>query len=62
MESPCINVCTVDPGTSRCLGCGRTLAQIAAWTSLSPLERRRIMSELAQFRADRAAVPAGGSR
>jgi predicted Fe-S protein YdhL (DUF1289 family) len=28
------------------LGCGRSLAEIAGWTSLSDAERRRIMDEL----------------
>jgi predicted Fe-S protein YdhL (DUF1289 family) len=46
MESPCTNVCVIDPGTGLCQGCGRTLEEIAAWTSLSPAERRRIMDEV----------------
>jgi len=47
IESPCIAVCVVDEGTGRCTGCGRSLAQIAAWASLSAQERRRIMDALA---------------
>ena len=46
IESPCINVCTVDQASGLCVGCGRTLREIAAWVSVSDLERRRIMAEL----------------
>lgn len=46
MESPCIKVCVIDPGTGLCTGCARTLAEIAAWAGLNLAERRRIMGEL----------------
>lgn len=46
METPCRQVCVIEPGTGLCAGCWRTLAEIAAWASLSVPERRRIMSEL----------------
>lgn len=37
--SPCVRVCVLDEPTGVCLGCGRTLAEIAAWPSLSEAER-----------------------
>ena len=46
MESPCIKICTYDPGTGLCLGCGRTLEEIGAWFSMSDEERRAVMQEL----------------
>lgn len=46
MESPCVKICTYEPGTGLCLGCGRTLAEIAGWASFTDAERRRIMEEL----------------
>ena len=46
MLSPCIKVCTIEPVTGRCVGCARTLAEIAAWAGLSEAERVRIMLEL----------------
>ena len=46
MESPCIKICTYDPGTGLCLGCGRTLEEIGAWFSMSDDERRAVMQEL----------------
>jgi predicted Fe-S protein YdhL (DUF1289 family) len=48
VETPCIKVCKIDDVTRLCLGCGRTLAEIAQWGSLPGSERRRIMSELPQ--------------
>lgn len=52
MESPCIQVCVIDQRSGLCAGCGRTLAEIAAWGGLSPAERRRLMALLpARMRA-----------
>jgi predicted Fe-S protein YdhL (DUF1289 family) len=39
-------MCTLDPRTSVCVGCGRTLAEIAAWTRMSEAERQTIMAAL----------------
>lgn len=46
METPCIKVCVIDPATRLCEGCARSLDEIAAWGTLSPVDRRRIMAEL----------------
>lgn len=46
MKSPCTLVCTIDTATGYCFGCGRTLAEIAAWTTVEPAERDRILAEL----------------
>jgi uncharacterized protein len=46
MESPCIKICTYDPGTGLCQGCGRTLAEIGAWFSMTDAQRRAVMEEL----------------
>lgn len=48
MQTPCVKVCTLDARSGLCLGCGRTLDQIARWGSMSEAERARIMAELAQ--------------
>ena len=60
METPCVKICAVDPVTKSCTGCGRTLAEIAQWTSLGPAERRRIMAELPDRLARKATHPARG--
>jgi uncharacterized protein len=46
IETPCIRVCTVDPDTGVCVGCNRTLDEIAAWASYTHAERRAIMAAL----------------
>ncbi len=46
MESPCINVCVIDKDAGLCEGCGRSIKEIAAWSRLTPSDRRRIMDRL----------------
>ena len=46
IESPCIRICVIDPKTRLCTGCWRRLDEIAAWSRLSPEDRRRIMADL----------------
>lgn len=44
--SPCIGVCQLDGRTQTCVGCGRTIAEIAAWPALDDAERRAILARL----------------
>lgn len=44
--SPCIKVCTLDPVSGLCSGCGRTLAEIERWPRMSDAERLQVMAEL----------------
>ena len=46
IESPCVQRCEIDAVSNRCLGCARSLQEIASWSRFSPAERRRIMNEL----------------
>lgn len=46
IETPCINICTLDARTRLCLGCGRTIDEITAWGTMDAAERRRVMAEL----------------
>jgi predicted Fe-S protein YdhL (DUF1289 family) len=48
ISSPCTKVCTVDPRSGLCRGCGRTLDEIAQWGSLSEAQRLHIMAQLPQ--------------
>lgn len=54
IESPCIKTCTLDARSGLCLGCGRTIDEIARWTAMSESERAHIMAELPARRASRA--------
>ncbi len=46
MDTPCVKICTYDPGTGLCLGCGRTLEEIGAWYAMSDAERRAVIEQL----------------
>ena len=48
METPCVNVCLLDSETGLCVGCGRTIGEIAGWASMSDSERRAIMATLSE--------------
>ena len=46
IKSPCIQVCAIDGETGYCLGCGRTLQEVAAWSKLEATDRDAIMAQL----------------
>jgi hypothetical protein len=48
--SPCVGVCRLDPVERFCLGCGRTIEEIARWPGASAAERRAILARLAARR------------
>lgn len=48
--SPCIAVCRLDPGTRLCIGCGRSIDEIARWPDLDEEERARIVARLRRAR------------
>ena len=46
IASPCVMVCAVDGESGLCLGCFRTLKEIAGWRALSDDERAAVMADL----------------
>jgi hypothetical protein len=48
LETPCVNICLLDSETGLCVGCGRSIAEIAGWASMSDSERRAIMATLSE--------------
>ena len=42
----------MDPNSGLCLGCARTLDEIARWSQSSILERKRLLGQLPQRRAE----------
>jgi predicted Fe-S protein YdhL (DUF1289 family) len=56
MTSPCVKICRMDPERKLCLGCARTLDEIARWGSMSGQERSRIMAALPERKSDVAKV------
>lgn len=51
IATPCIIVCAVDGESGLCLGCFRTLKEIAGWRALSDAERAAVMTDLPGRRA-----------
>jgi uncharacterized protein len=58
IETPCLKICVLEPGSKLCRGCGRTIDEIAGWGAMSGSERRRIMALLPD-RIAAAAAPVG---
>ena len=48
MKSPCIRICEIESRAGLCLGCGRTLGEIAGWAGFSDHERDAILTILPQ--------------
>lgn len=46
IKSPCVKVCVVDGRSGHCLGCGRTLGEIAQWIRLSDAQREDVTRQL----------------
>lgn len=44
--SPCIKVCAVDGRSGWCLGCGRSLEEIATWVRIGEAGRTDVMADL----------------
>jgi uncharacterized protein len=54
LETPCIDICTIDEASGLCKGCCRTIDEIARWASMSSEERRAIMAILPARNSARA--------
>lgn len=57
--SPCINVCVLD-ASKTCIGCHRTLDEIARWGRMSAAEQWAVVERLERLRAAQTG-PAGGA-
>jgi predicted Fe-S protein YdhL (DUF1289 family) len=55
IASPCINVCRMDATTGLCVGCLRSLDEIAAWSASDDTTRRLILEAVAARREAAAA-------
>jgi len=46
VPSPCVKVCTMDPGRGVCLGCYRTLDEIGGWSVFSAGQKRAVLARI----------------
>ncbi|MDY0073911.1 MAG: DUF1289 domain-containing protein [Thauera sp.] len=44
IASPCINICQMSPDTGWCIGCQRSLDEIARWGTASDAEKLVILA------------------
>ncbi len=51
VASPCISVCVMDASGGLCIGCFRTLDEIAAWSVLDAGAKRAVLAALPARRA-----------
>ena len=51
VASPCTSVCRIDDASGLCVGCLRTLDEIAAWSVLDDDARRTVLASLPARRA-----------
>jgi hypothetical protein len=51
----------IDPKTSLCFGCGRTLPEIARWHRMDSGERRAVMALLPARMTEAGLVPLGSA-
>ena len=50
IQSPCVNVCQMNPFTGLCCGCFRTLDEIAGWLDFSVSEKLEVLERLDERR------------
>ena len=55
--SPCISVCRMDDATGWCIGCSRTLEEIATWRELDETAKARVLIALSLRRERQTASP-----
>ncbi len=55
--SPCINVCKMDATNGLCIGCYRTIDEIALWSRFDETARRQVHDAIAERRAQYPSLP-----
>ena len=45
-NSPCADVCAIDDDTGWCLGCGRSMQEIATWANMGDDARTKVLGEI----------------
>ena len=46
VDSPCVKLCIVHPEERICVGCYRSIDEIASWSRLTPDQRRAVIADL----------------
>jgi predicted Fe-S protein YdhL (DUF1289 family) len=62
VPSPCVNVCRMDAASGLCVGCWRTIDEIAAWSKLDDDGKRQVWQAIALRKSDAPVVDGERSR
>lgn len=46
IDSPCIKMCVIHPEERLCVGCYRSIDEIATWSRMTPEQRQAITADL----------------
>jgi predicted Fe-S protein YdhL (DUF1289 family) len=49
-NSPCVSICKVEDNL--CIGCGRTLDEIASWTTMTQAQRQEVLERIERDKID----------
>ncbi len=52
VASPCVNICQMDDQIGLCIGCFRTIEEIAFWSRLSSDQRLKVLQAVERRRAE----------
>lgn len=50
VSSPCVNICKMDAARGFCVGCCRTLEEIAGWSEYTSEQKQRVLERVAERR------------
>lgn len=60
IPSPCVNVCRMDADTALCVGCLRTIEEIAQWSGAADSDKRAILAAVEKRREQRDPIVTPG--
>ena len=46
LKSPCKDICTTDSESGLCVGCGRSIEEIANWNSYTDIKKKEILANI----------------
>jgi predicted Fe-S protein YdhL (DUF1289 family) len=50
VPSPCVGICRLDAAGATCVGCGRTLAEVAGWSTATEAFKRAVWQRIGAAR------------
>lgn len=56
VPSPCVNVCRMDADSALCVGCFRTLDEIAKWSGAADSEKQAILATVEKRREEHGRI------